>query len=159
MKDFGWKIKISDLLRTPGKEDEIPFEKKFVPEIKWITEDGISGVIIVKALDRYSVLVSIENLSTSIEDVSDISWEPFTREVNNPFYEALFIIPHEEKKKIRKKDEADEYFEINEKDESIDITEMVQNAIIAVQPIVKADENENLSESEEDVESDFDQYV
>lgn len=36
---------------------------------------------------------------------------------------------------------------------------MVQNAIIAVQPIVKADENENLSESEEDVESDFDQYV
>lgn len=73
MKDFGWKIKISDLLRHPGKEDTIVFEKKFLPEIDTITEDGLRGVIIVKALDRYSVLVSVENLTGNLHDVSDIS--------------------------------------------------------------------------------------
>ena len=73
MKDFGWKIKISDLLRAPGKEDEIVFEKKFVPDMDSITEEGISGKITVKALDRYSVLVSIEDIKADVVDISDLS--------------------------------------------------------------------------------------
>lgn len=159
MKDYGRKIKVSDLLRHPGKEDTIHFEKKFIEGFDAISEDGISGSIIVKALDRYSVLVGVENLTADIHDISDISGKEYTRTAINPFYEALFIIPQPEKKKIRGKDEADEYFEINEKDENIDISRMIENALVAVEPVVKKLEDENLSESEEDVESDYDHYA
>ena len=146
-------------MRHPGKEDTILFEKKFLPDMDTITEEGISGSITVKALDRYSLLATVENLSVKVNDISDISGKTFVRTVQNPFYEALFIIPHEEKKKIRGKDEAYEYFEINEKDESIDMTECISNAIIAVQPVVKLADGENLSDGGEDVESDYDQYT
>lgn len=121
MKDYGWKIKVSDLLRSPGKEDIIPFEKKFIEGFEKISEEGISGTIIVKALDRYSVLVWVEDLSAQVSEISDISGKEYIRTANNPFYEALFIIPQHENKKVRGKDEAAEYFEINEKDENIDI--------------------------------------
>lgn len=159
MKDYWWKIKISDLLRHPGKEDTIQFEKKFIPDMDTLTENGISWQVTVKALDRYSILATIENLQADIHDISDISWKPYIRHAVNQFYEGLFIIPHEENKKIRGKDEADEYFEINEKDESIDITEFIENALISVQPVVKKLPDENLSDSWEDVESEYDQYV
>jgi len=159
MKDYGWKIKISDLLRNPGKEDTLVFEKKFLPDMDAITDDGISGNIIVKALDRYSILVTLENLHADINDISDISGKPFVRHAHNPLYEGLFIIPQEENKKIRGKDEADEYFEINEKDESIDVTQFIENALVYVEPVVKRTEDENLSDSGEDVESEYDQYV
>lgn len=92
-------------------------------------------------------------------DVSDISGKSFVRHIENPLYEALFIIPHEENKKIKRKDEADEYFEINEKDESIDVADCIENALTSVEPIIKHADDENLSDSWEDVESDFDQYV
>lgn len=159
MKDYGWKIKISDLLRSPGKEDEIVFEKKFVPDMEGITEEGISGKIIVKALDRYSILVGIENIHTDIDDVSDISGKPYTRHVENPFYEALFIIPHEERRKTKGEDETIEHFVINEKDESIDLTECIRNAITIMEPLVKKNEDEKMLDSEEIVDNDYDQYV
>lgn len=147
MKDFGRKIKISDLLRQPGKEDTIQFEKKFVADMKTLTDEGISGNIIVKALDRYSIFLTLEDVHADLYDVSDISGKEYVRHAHNPLYEALFIIPQEENKKIRGKDEATEYFEINEKDESIDITECVQNALTSVEPVVKKLDNENLSDS------------
>ncbi len=147
MKDYGWKIKVSDLLRNPGKEDVIDFDHKFIENFVGITEEGISGSIIIKALDRYSVLVSIENLKVSVEAISDISGKEYIEYITNPFYEALFIIPQEVKKHIRGKDEADEYFVISEKDESIDVSDTVENAITSAQPIIKKMENENLSDS------------
>lgn len=164
MKDYGRKIKISDLLRAPGKEDIIPFEKKFVPEMNTITEDGISGTIIVKALDRYSVLLTIENLKADVTDVSDVSGKSYIRHVSNPLYEALFIIPQEDKKERKHKDqvsidESIEHFEINEKDESIDVAQCVENAITAVEPVVKFMDGEKMLDSGEDVESEYDQYV
>ncbi len=69
----------------------------------------------MKALDRYSVLVSIENLVADINDISDISGTPYIRHAVNPLYEALFIIPQEEKKHKESNDKSIEYFEINEK--------------------------------------------
>lgn len=159
MKDYGRKIKVSDLLRKPGQEDTIEFEKKFIENMSTITDEGISGTIIVKALDRYSVLLTLENLHTALQEVSDISGKEYIQQIDNPLYEALFIIPQEEKKRIRGKDEADEYFVINEKDESIDISEAVENAIVAVQPIVKKTPDEKMLDSWEDVESEYDQYV
>lgn len=159
MKDYGWKIKISDLLRAPGKEDEIIFDKKFLPDMTNITEEGISGKIIVKALDRYSVLVSLENLHADLHDISDISGKEFIRHAENPFYESLFIIPQEERTHKKSNEDSIEYFVINEKDESVDITESVHNALVAVEPIVKRADDEKMSDSEENVESEYDQYV
>ncbi len=159
MKDYWRKIKVSDLLRQPGKEDMIPFEKKFIPEIKTLTEDGISGTIIVKALDRYSVLLTIENLVTNVNDVSDVSGKPYVRHIENPLYEALFIIPQEERKHKDNPDESIEYFEINQKDESIDIAQCVENALAVVEPVVKYTDDEKMLDSGEDVESEYDQYV
>lgn len=101
MKDYGRKIKVSDLLRHPGKEDRLEFDHKFIEEFSGLTDEGISGVIIVKALDRYSVLLTLEDLRAQINDVSDVSTKPYVRAAHNPLYEALFIIPQEEKKQIR----------------------------------------------------------
>lgn len=159
MKDYGRKIKISDLLRHPGKEDVLQFEKKFIEDLNGLTEDGIAGTIIVKALDRYSILLTLEDVRAHFNDVSDISQNTYVREAYNPLYEALFIIPQEEKKHIKGKDEADEYFVINEKDESIDIAECVRNCLTVVEPVVKMTNEEKLLTREEDVESDYDQYV
>lgn len=159
MKDFGWKIKISDLLRAPGKEDEILFEKKFIADMSELTDDGISGKIIVRALDRYSILISIENIQASVRDISDVSGSSYIRHIANPLYEALFIIPHEERKKTKSEDENIEHFIINEKDESIDISECIYNALVAMEPLVKKTDDEKMSDSEENVESEYDQYV
>ena len=135
------------------------FEKKFIPDMKELTEDGISGRIIVKALDCYSILVTIENIRAAVEDVSDISATPYIRQIENPLYEALFIIPHEERKKTKGDDESIEHFIINEKDESIDITESIYNALVTMEPLVKKTDDEKMSDSEENVENEYDQYV
>lgn len=66
-----------------------------------ISDDGISGTIIVKALDRYSVLLTLENIRADVTDISDISGKEYIRHAHNPLYEALFVIPQEENKKIR----------------------------------------------------------
>lgn len=124
-----------------------------------LTDEGISGKIIVKALDRYSILVTIENIHADVEDISDISGNTYIRHIENPFYEALFIIPQEERKKTKSEDETIEHFVINEKDESIDITECIYNALVAMEPLVKKSDDEKMSDSEENVENEYDQYV
>ena len=159
MKDYGRKIKISDLLRQPWKEDILHFENKFIEDLVGLWEEWIAGTIIVKALDRYSILVTLEEVRAHFNDISDISQKEYIREAYNPFYEALFIIPQEEKKNIKWKDEADEYFTIDEKQESIDISECVRNCLTVVEPVVRMTDEEKLLTREEDVESEYDQYV
>jgi len=139
MKDFWFKIKISDLLKNPGSQDKIKFEKKFTNQIQWLTESWISGKIFIFGSSPKSVDVVLEELKTEIKEKCEICWKTYIRNVEIKNYETTFVTPdihHDITEKIH-----DEEFLINTKDMTIDIEDLVSQAINLTNPIVKKCEN------------------
>jgi uncharacterized metal-binding protein YceD (DUF177 family) len=136
MKDQKFLIKISDLLNETGKSDEIAFENKFIDQIPNLMEEGIAGTLTIQSVGADSLLGTLHDVTCRIEDPCDSCGKNFIREVTVPEYTARFVA----KGSLTKEEEeaAEEaILYINEKDDTIDISDMVYQAIMLDDPFVK----------------------
>lgn len=136
MKDKKFLIKISDLLNETGKSDEIAFEQKSIEEIPNLSKEGVAGTLTIQSVGIDSLLGTLHDVTCRIEDPCDSCGKSFVREVNIPEYTARFVIKDSlTKEEEEASEEAILY--INEKDDTIDISDMVYQAIMLNDPFVK----------------------
>lgn len=155
MKDQTFEIKVGDLLNQVAV-DEMSFEHKKTSLIPNLSEDWISGKIRLSWIDDENVLVEIEELSCELDETCDYCTKPFKRKIEIQNYSSRFTLNKEEINYAN--DEV--LFFIDEKTSTINIEEMIYQAIELERPIVLycpecAKNHENLSEDDVD-ESDFD---
>lgn len=131
MKNSNFVINVWDLLLSAGKKDEIFFENETIPEIEWLTKEWISWKIIIQSFNKESLLVTLEDVNCTIEEQCDKCTNLYKRTVNVDKYTARFQLEFD-----KEYDWDDEIFLI-ESNETIDIKEMVKNAILLQEPFTK----------------------
>ena len=156
MKDQTFEIKVGDLLNQVAV-DEITFENKKTDLIPNLSEDWISGKIRLSWIDDENVLVEIEELECILNETCDYCIKPFQRKIKIQWYSSRFTLNKEEINYAN--DEV--LFFIDEKTATINIEEMIYQAVELETPVVLycpdcAKKHENISENEEIDESDFD---
>ena len=148
MKDQTFEIKVGDLLNQVAV-DEITFENKKTSLIFNLSEDWITGKIRLSWIDDENVLVEIENLTCELNEICDYCTKPFKRKIEIQDYSSRFTLNKEEINYAN--DEV--LFFIDEKTATINIEEMIYQAIELERPIVLycpdcAKKHENLPEDE-----------
>ena len=156
MKDQTFEIKVGDLLNQVAV-DEMVFEHKKTNLIPNLSEDWITGKIRLSWIDDENVLVEIENLTCELDETCDYCSESFKRKIEIQDYSSRFTLNKEEINYAN--DEV--LFFIDEKTATINIEEMIYQAIELEKPIVLycpdcAKKHENLLE-EEINESEFEE--
>ena len=158
MKDKKFLIKIADLLNETGRSDEMEFDHKTVDALPTITAEGISGKISMQSVNEDTLLCTLTDVHCTLEDVCDSCGTTFLRTIDVPEYVARFAaewsISAEE---IENADET--ILLINPKDETIDISDMVTQAITLNDPFVKRCPScDKKFSSEASDEDDLDEY-
>ena len=156
MKDQTFEIKVGDLLNQVAV-DEITFENKKTNLVPNLSEDWITGKIRLSWIDDENVLVEIENLTCELDETCDYCTKEFKRKIKIQDYSGRFTLNKEEINYAN--DEV--LFFIDEKTATINIEEMIYQAIELERPIVLycpdcAKKHENLPE-EEINESEFEE--
>ncbi len=155
MKEKKFLIKISDLLNETGKSDEIRFEKKSVEQLPNVTAEGISGSFTIQSLNSESLLGTLHDVHCEIQETCDSCGTTFIRAVDIPEYIARFVVKGSiSQEEMDLADEAILF--IDDNDETIDIEDMVAQAILLNEPFVKRCEKcekrvEKESEDEDDL--------
>lgn len=139
-------IKVWDLLHNPWLIDTIDFSDREIDSMPEVCKPWVSGSITLQAINNTSIQVFLENISCSVEDISDVSGETFIREVFLQEYEVLFTLPEENIDVDDIYASFNDIYYINMKDFSIDLEDCVVNAIRSQEPIVKLKNDENLSD-------------
>lgn len=134
MLDYWFKIKVSDLLKTPWTHDTISFENKISSQIEWLQKNWVKWSVFIQSLDYETLYVRLENISAEVEDICDICWKNYIIDINIESFETKFIAP--EKHKNIKEEIHDEEFLISMKDESIDIEDLVAQSIILERSVI-----------------------
>lgn len=132
MKGKSFEIKVSDLLNHLGS-DSIAFEEKTSPLLPQLSDEGMSGVISLYSVDGKSVLVTLQDFDCVVEDVCDSCESPFSRPIHVDEYAAKFTLHPKELE-----DSSDEVlFLIDPKSETINIEDMLYQAVLLQEPFVK----------------------
>lgn len=145
-------IKVSDLLLNPGSRDTVSIVDLMLDSIPHLRSEGISTILHLQSIDNSSIIATLEGLSCDIDDVSDLSGEPYVRHVWVDEYKGLFVLSES-----RLQDQwADPIFPISEKNETIDIGDFLYQGILLQEPLVKrTPEEELLAQKEELIEEDY----
>lgn len=155
IKDKVFKIKIADLLNETGRQDEIIFEHKFSDQLPNLDTEGITWTFVIQSLDDTSLLGTLTDVTARFHEICDSCAASFMRSVNILSYTGRFIFEDELKKK--EASESDEVlFFIDPKAETINIEDMVVQAILLDDPFVKRCPDctkrlENTSDDEDDL--------
>ena len=152
MKDQSFEIKIGDLLNQVAV-DEIEFINKKTTLIPNLTNDWISGKIRLSWIDNENVLVEIEELKCELNEICDCCTNPFIRRMKINWYNSRFTVNKDEINYAN--DEV--LFFIDEKTATINIEEMIYQAIELETPVVLycpdcAKKHESFSEENEEIE-------
>lgn len=147
MKNSKFIINVGDLLLSAWKRDEINFEKEMIPKIEWLTKEWIRGKILIQSFDKESLLVTLEDVECTIKEPCDRCTNLYERNVAVENYTARFQVELD-----KEYDWDDEIFLID-KNETIDVKDMIINAILLQEPFTKKCEK-CLKEDEENWELD-----
>jgi uncharacterized metal-binding protein YceD (DUF177 family) len=132
MKGKSFEIKVSDLLHHLGT-DSVEFEGKTTDLLPQLSSEGMSGTLSFSSVDGNSVLVSLQHFGCVLEDSCDSCGGPFLRNVHVENYVAKFTLDTQELA-----DSSDEVlFLIDPKNETIDVEEMLYQAVLLQDPFVK----------------------
>ena len=147
MKNSKFIINVWDLLLSAWKMDEISFENEKISEIEWLTKEWISWKILIQSFDKESLLVTLEDVTCTIQEPCDRCTNLYKRNVKVESYTARFQVEFD-----KEYDWDDEIFLID-KNETIDVKEMIINAILLQEPFTKKCEK-CIKEDEENWEMD-----
>ena len=158
MKDQSFEIKVGDLLSQVAV-DEIDFKNKMTKLIPNLTDNWVSGKIRLSWIDDENVLVEIEELKCELNEICDSCTNSFIRKINIYWYSSRFTTNKDEINYAN--DEV--LFFIDEKTATINIEEMIYQAIELETPVVLycpdcAKKHENLTEEDEELESNMDEW-
>ena len=132
MKDQSFVIKVSDLLDHIAT-DEIVFENKKTSLIPNLSDKWLSWKVKLSWIDEENVLVEIEDLHWELIETCDYCTNLFNKEIDIHWYSSRFTMNKEEKDYAN--DEV--LFFIDKLKYTIDIEEMVYQAIMIETPFVK----------------------
>ena len=150
MKKSKFIINVWDLLVSAGKKDEISFENEPIEELENLTNDWVSGNITIQSYDQNSLLVTLHDLSCTMHEPCDKCTEMYDRKIFIPEYFSKFQIEIDPEYEW-----DDEIFQID-KNENIDVKDMIINAINLQEPFTKKCPNcENLEDDAEDLDGDL----
>lgn len=155
IKDKVFKIKIADLLNETGKQDEIVFEHKFSDQLPNLDDDGITWTFTIQSLDTTSLLGTLTDVFARFHEICESCGKKFSRSIEIPSYTARFVFEDELKKKEEPESEEVIQF-IDPKAETINIEDMVVQAILLADPFVKRCDTctkrlENTNDEEDDL--------
>jgi len=131
-----FKIKISDLLKEPGKSDTLTFEEFFPEQLHNLGPNGIKGSLILVSLDDSTIMVTLENISCELEDFCDRCTKAFTRSVICETHKAKFLTPDQKSTEDDEIIDEEELFPIDD-GQNINIEEMIIQSIMLQEPITK----------------------
>ena len=136
MKDYWLKIKVADLLNNPWNSDNIEFKEKFLKEtdVK-LWNKGISGKIYLQGLSKDEILVKIKELNFNVSYQCDKCLEQYEKEYHLKDLEDVRFVNTEQlpiEEKI-----YDTTFPIDMKNQSIDISWLVETIIKNEEPFIK----------------------
>lgn len=135
-KDTVFKIKIADLLNETGRQDEIVFEHKFSDQLSNLDIEGVAWTFTIQSLDSTSLLGTLTDIRASFHETCDSCGASFIRSVHIPVYTGRFVFEDDVKKKeVPESEEV--LFYIDSKAETINIEDMVVQAILLDEPFVK----------------------
>lgn len=136
MKDYWWKIKVSDLLKEPWSTDVIKFNKKFLKTDDVIlTNEWIGWKIFIQWLNHDEIFVKIKNIKFNVSYVCDKCWKEYIKIFDLKEQEEVRFI-NENNIKIEWK-VHDEVFPIDMKNQNIDIEELIEIIVKNQEPIIK----------------------
>lgn len=146
MKQYIWMVKVWDLLHTLWWVDTITFSDMFVHNLTTINEPWISWTLTLETLNSTSIQVTIDTLTCSVKDISDISWEEYNRDVHVQDYTFLCSLPLERDNIDEIYDSYEDVYEIDPHNLMVDMENCIINAIQSQEPIVKIKNDESLSD-------------
>lgn len=152
MKKSKFIINVWDLLLSAWKRDEISFENEMIESLDTLTQDGISGSVIIQSFDQNSLLVTLKDINCTLHEQCDRCTEFYDREVSIPEYSAKFQI------EIDPDYEWDDEVFLIDKNENIDIQDMIINAIKLQEPFTKLCENCKAIIDDDDEEESLDSF-
>lgn len=131
MKKSKFLINVWDLLLSAGKRDEVVFNNESLEEIKNLSPDGISGSIWIQSFDQQSLFVTIEDVKCVIIDSCDRCTTKYDRKIEIEEYSGKF------QSKIDPNEESDEPVFLIDKNDNIDIKDMLMQSILLEEPLIK----------------------
>ena len=131
MKKSKFIINVWDLLISAWKRDEISFKNEFIDNLENLTKEWISGDIIIQSYDQNSLFVTLNDITCTLNEPCDKCTELYDRKVSVPEYSAKFQIEIDPDYEW-----DDEVFQID-KNENIDVQDMILNAIKLQEPFTK----------------------
>lgn len=131
MKKSKFQINVWDLLLSAGKRDEIIFKNETLEEIKNLSKDGISGEVVIQSFDQNSLFVTIEDINCTITEPCDKCGTIYDRKIQIDEYSAKF------QAKLDKDEESDEPVFLIDKNENIDIKDMIMQSVLLEDPFIK----------------------
>ena len=136
MKDYWFKIKISDLLKNPGQTDKLEFKDKYLQETDFAVENPwINWKVFLQWLSKNEVLVKIQSLKFKINYTCDKCLDKFSKEYELTDLEDVRFVNPEElpiEEKI-----YDTTFPIDMKNQTIDLSWLIEIIIKNQEPIIK----------------------
>ena len=151
MKGKNFEIKVADLLNHLGT-DTISFEEVKTLLLPTLTENGICGDITLYAVNGESIFVKMENIEGEMGDICDICGESFVHQVKIAEYSAKFVFNPQE----LEWNSEEVVFPINPRSNTINMEEMLYQAILLQKPfVIKCPSCEAKVVDEDDEDSEF----
>ncbi len=137
VKDKIFKIKIADLLNETWRQDEVVFEHKFSDQLPNLDDEGIAWTFTIQSLDNTSLLGTLTGVTARFHETCESCGASFLRSVDIPSYTARFVFEDEVAKKKEPAESEEVLLYIDPKAETINIEDMVVQAILLNDPFVK----------------------
>lgn len=128
-------IKVWDLLRNPGKVDEIRFDNLTMQSFVDLTSGWVSGILLLQGINESTVRVTVQSLVAHVRDICDLSWEEFEREVviedKDLIYSSAIAVDEFDNNSL-----YDNLFPRDGVHESLDLEDGLRQLIEGEQPVV-----------------------
>lgn len=132
MKDFWFVIKVSDLLNNIWRKDIIKFENKFSKKINNLNETWISWKIFLQSINKSTIIIELQNIVVNLNYNCEICWKNYYNKLLIEKYSSKFWIIDDLNNL-----EKDELNEINKKNETIDIENIIIESIFLQEDLIK----------------------
>jgi hypothetical protein len=120
------------------------FSGLMLDTIPGLTADGIDGNLEIMAIYDDTILATLD-IQAAVEDISDISGVEFVRTVTVTDFQAEYFLP----KKAKDLDPTDEFFVIDAVHMTIDVTDLLTQAILLQEPLLTLAPGESRSVGED----------